>query len=256
MGALQIMPSKERGNVLPLAMLPALLAASALAQDRDDRIARLAALESRLAELETEIGLLEDTKAIKRLQRAYGYYLDKGLWSELGELFADDPETSVEYADAGVYVGKDRVREYMRQLVDDGREAGQLFNYMIMQGVVNVAADGLTAKGRWRALIQVGQHGESAVWVEGPYENEYIKEDGTWKFHKIHWYQTLAAPYEPGWHFEAIPMAGIVEDFPPDRPPTEVYESYPGAYLPPYHYANPVSGRCEPGVCREAGNDE
>jgi len=250
------MPSIKRRNLLPLAILPALLAASALAQDTDDRLARLATLESRLAALEAEIGLLEDTKAIKRLQRAYGYYLDKGLWQELGDLFADDPETSVEYANHGVYIGKERIREYMRRLVGGGREEGQLFNYMTMQGVVNVAPDGLTAKGRWRALIQAGQHGELALWVEGPSENEYIKEDGTWKFHKIHWYQTLAAPYEPGWHLEAMPMAATVEDFPPDRPPTEVYESYPGAYLPAYHYANPVSGRCEPGICREADSDE
>ena len=247
---------KNRRNILPLAVLPALLATSVLAQDTDERIARLAALDSRLAELETEIGLLEDTKAIKRLQRAYGYYLDKGLWRELGDLFADDPETSVEYAGAGVYVGKERIGEYLQQVVGGGREEGQLFNYIIMQGVVNVAPDGLTAKGRWRALIQVGQHSESAAWVEGPYENEYIKEAGIWKFHKIHWYQTLAAPYEPGWHFVTIPMTGVAEDFPPDRPPTEEYESYPGAYLPPYHYANPVSGRCEPGICREAGSDE
>lgn len=245
------MPSIGTRNTLPLAVLPVLLAVSALAQDTDERIARLATLESRLTGLESEIQLLEDTKAIKRLQRAYGYYLDKGLWRELGNLFADDPETSVEYADQGVYIGKERIGEYMRRLVGDGREEGQLFNYIIMQGVVNVAPDGLTAKGRWRALIQVGQHGESAVWVEGPYENDYIKEDGTWKFHKIHWYQTLAAPYEPGWHLESIPMAGIGEDFPPDLPPTEEYESYPGAYLPPYHYANPVSGRCEEGICNE-----
>ena len=76
-------------RILPLAVLPALLAANALAQDADNRIARLSALESRLTELESEIRLLEDTKAIKRLQRAYGYYLDKKLSGELGKLFAD-----------------------------------------------------------------------------------------------------------------------------------------------------------------------
>jgi hypothetical protein len=186
-----------------------------LAQQPPDSLARLAELESELSALEHEIQLVEDTKAIKRLQRAYGYYVDKKMSEAIGDLFADDATV----------------------------ELGQLYNHIILQGVVNVDPNGATAKGRWRALIQTGEHGESADWAEGPYENEYVKEDGTWKFSKVHWFQTMAAPYSPGWHLEQTPLAGPSEEFPPDRPPTVEYESYPGAYLPPYHYDNPVSGR-------------
>ena len=52
------------------------------AQTPDSRLARIAALEDELDALEREIQALEDTKAIKRLQRAYGYYVDKSLSSE------------------------------------------------------------------------------------------------------------------------------------------------------------------------------
>lgn len=223
--------------------------AAGTAAAQDDRLARLAELEGRLTSLEREIGLLEDVKAIKRLQRAYGYYLDEGLGPEMAELFADAPETTVEYGAGGVYVGKARIREYLTRLVGEDLPDGQLFNHMILQGVVHVAEDGLSAKGRWRALIQTGEHGESATWAEGPYENEYVKENGVWKFSKVHWYQTVMAPYDPGWHLAPEPMSGPLEDFPPDRPPSEEYESYPAAYLVPYHYANPVSGRCEEDSC-------
>lgn len=232
-----------------LAPLALMLSMAATAQVLEAKLEELAALESELADLELEMQLLEDTKAIKRLQRAYGYYLDKKLTGELAKLFAELPSTSVEYGNAGVYVGRERIARYLERLVGNGLSDGELFNHIILQGVVHVAPDGQTAKGRWRALIQTGQHGDSAVWAEGPYENEYIKEDGVWKFRKIHWYQTLTAPYEPGWHLAPQPMAGIDEAFPPDFPPSEVYGSYPSAYLPPYHYKNPVSGRCEEGVC-------
>ena len=30
---------------------------------------------------------------------------------------------------------------------------------------------------------------------------------------------------------------------PPDRPPTVVYRSYPGAYIPPYDYLHPGTGQ-------------
>jgi hypothetical protein len=231
----------------------ALLATAGDAQQPSAAGARLDALEAELATLERDVGLLEDTKAIKRLQRAYGYYVDKKLSREIGALFAEAPTTTAELGGSGVYVGRARIAEFYDRIIGgEGLKPGQLFNHMILQGVVHVAPDGLTAKGRWRALIQIGEHGTSATWAEGPYENEYVKENGVWKFHKVHWYQTFSAPYSPGWHKAPEPMNPPLADFPPDRPPTVVYGSYPQVYQPPYHYANPVSGRCEPGVCEAA----
>jgi len=232
------------------ALCAALLVMAGATQEPGDATTRLAALGAELATLEHDVGLLEDTKAIKRLQRAYGYYVDKKLSREIGALFADAPDTTAELGGSGIYVGRARIAEFYDRIIGgEGLKPGQLFNHMILQGVVHVAPDGRTAKGRWRALIEIGQHGESAVWAEGPYENEYVKEGGVWKFSKVHWYMTVSAPYSPGWHKAPQPMEPPLADFPPDRPPTVVYASYPGVYQPPYHYANPVSGRCEPGVC-------
>jgi hypothetical protein len=215
------------------------IAGVAIAQEPD--LARLAALEAELDALETEIQSLEDSKAIKRLQRAYGYYVDRKLADQVAELFAAD--ATVEIGGLGVYVGRDRIAEFYDWVMDGPLEQGELFNHMILQGVVDVDPGGVTAKGRWRALIQTGTDGESAVWAEGPYENEYVKEDGVWLFGKVHWYQTLSADYAPGWHLNAMPLAEPSEDFPPDLPPTEDYESFPRVYLTPFHYDNPVTGR-------------
>lgn len=230
-----------RGLRAAILFLPVIAGMACTAQAQSDAPARLAALEARLAALEHEIALLEDSKAIKRLQRAYGYYVDKGLSREIAGLFSD--QATVELGGLGVYVGKDRIAALYQRLYGDRLPDGSLNNHIIMQGVVHVAPDGRTAKGRWRALIQTGQHGMSAQWAEGPYENEYIKEDGIWKFSKIHWFNTFTAPYDPGWHKNPLPLAGPPEDFLPDLPPTLKYETYPAAFLPPYHYDNPVSGR-------------
>src|SRR6185436_12087708 len=37
-------------------------------------------------------------------------------------------------------------------------------------------------------------------------------------------------------------VSDAVKDFPADKPPTNVYKPYPAAYVPPYHYENPVTG--------------
>lgn len=216
-----------------------LIAGLATAQQAD--LDRLATLEAELDALESEIQSLEDSKAVKRLQRAYGYYVDKKLADEVAALFAAD--ATVEIGGLGVYVGRDRIAEFYDWVMDGPLEDGELFNHMILQGVVHVDADGRTAQGRWRALIQTGTDGEAAVWTEGPYENEYVKENGVWRFSKVHWYQTLSADYAPGWHLDAMPLAEPSAEFPPDRPPTEDYRSFPGVYLTPFHYDNPVTGR-------------
>ncbi len=58
--------------------------------------------QSRLNRLEAEVAAAEDFSALKRLQRAYGYYLDKGMWEDLAAFFTDD---AVANYPAGVYVG-------------------------------------------------------------------------------------------------------------------------------------------------------
>ena len=35
----------------------------------------------------------------------------------------------------------------------------------------------------------------------------------------------------------------VSRDLPPDGPPKESYQVWPGVFVPPFHYRNPVSGR-------------
>jgi hypothetical protein len=210
----------------------------AQSQQADARAAQIAALEARADRV-------KDSNDIKRLQRAYGFYLDKAEWSQMADLFA--AAGSVEYANEGVYVGQSRIREYFSKLGGghDGLVEGQLNNHMILQPVVHVAPDGQTAKARWRALMQVGQFKKSASWGEGTYENEYVKEGGVWKIKKLHWYVSFVASYAGGWakvKAEDARVGDFVKEFPPDRPPTVDYKPYPAAFVPPYHYENPVTG--------------
>jgi SnoaL-like protein len=202
------------------------------------------ALRTQLALLEKEAQRVQAAHDIRRLQRAYGYYLDQGLWNEVADLFT--PDASIEIARDGVYVGQKRIREYFYALGKGhrGLKQGQLNDHLQLQPVVDVAADGLTAKGRWRALIMMGVYGQSAAWGEGTYEVEYAKQNDTWHISKLHWYQTFVVPYDGGWAKNKDLTDGIYvsKELPPDRPPTETYSVWPNVYIPPFHYKNPVTG--------------
>ena len=217
----------------------------------DEQAQKVAALQTQIAQLSVAADRVQDTSDIKRLQRAYGYYLDKADWDNVADLFADDG--SIEIAQHGVYIGKEHIRKYLYSLGNGkaGLQQGQLNEHMQLQPVVDVSDDGLTAKARWRAFIMAGQYGKSATWGEGPYENEYVKDNGVWKIKKLHWYRTFVVPYEGGWAKNKDVAAGedpISKELPPDQPPTEKYGLWPDVYIPPYHYKNPVTG-----VDRSAG---
>jgi SnoaL-like domain len=197
-----------------------------------------------LAVIEHRLELVRDAKQIKRLQRAYGYYLDNALWDELGDLFAAN--ATLEIGLDGVYRGQGRIREYFDVLGKgrNGLSEGQLNEHMQLMPVVTVAPDGKTAKGRWRDIIMAGELGKYAVWGEGPFENEYVKEDGVWKISKLHWYQTMLVSFEGGWH-QNVDYNGarwVGDALPPDAPPSFDYKPWPGTFLPPFHFANPVVG--------------
>jgi hypothetical protein len=206
----------------------------------DDR--RVAILEAKLASLNKQVVLLQDAKAIERLQQTYGYYVSEGLGGEAAALFSDGPNASIELAQQGVYVGKKRIREFLTH-GGEGLKEGEIRETPIMQGVVHVAPDGKTAKGRWRTLTMSGTYGQDGRWSEGPFENEYVKENGVWKLSKLHWYATVIGSYDEGWHKKPFPAPGPLADLPPDLPPTDKYQTFPSFYLPPYHYLHPVTGK-------------
>lgn len=203
-----------------------------------DVAGEIAALKARLAAVEQRAQAAEDHLAVADLQRIYGYYVDKCQWEQVADLFAR--EATLEINGRGKFIGLARIREYMRHFGPP--PPGLLMNHTQLQPVVHVAEDGRSAKCRCRSLMMVGQMGGEANWGECLYENEYVKEDGTWKIAVLKSYQVFYTPFDKGWALESLPLLGAFDDLPPDEP-TEPYPVFPEMFVPPYHYKNPVSGR-------------
>ena len=213
-----------------LAALALLIPAPAAAQSATDR---------EIAELTSRVERLEGHRAVKKLQRAFGYYVDRGLWGEAADLFADDG--TIEIGLDGVYAGRERIAEYLKRLHggQEGLVYGQLNEWVTLQPSIRVAADGRSATARWRDLGMLGQYKQHAEWRDGIYENTYVKGgDGIWRIRSLHLWVNFEAPYEKGWARlgpgQGLQRSQASLDFPPDRGPSAAYEPFPAVQIPPF----------------------
>src|SRR5215470_5643887 len=115
--------------------------------------ADVAALEAAVAAAKAKVERLKDFDELENLAGIYGHYVDKSRHDDVADLFA--PEGVVEILGRGVFIGQDRVREYMHNLTPGnvGPRDGSLFNHMDLQPVIDVAPDGKTAYTRSRLFV-------------------------------------------------------------------------------------------------------
>ncbi len=190
------------------------------------------ALLERIERLEARAQAAEDYRDLVNLQGAYGYYVDKGLWEEAAELFATDG--TLEIAGRGVYVGRERVRAYLRHLPPYGH--GTIYNHMQLQPVLHIDSAGGTAQGRWRTLMMVGFLGKEGRWGEATYENRYVREEGKWRIASLHGVINFYCEYDEGWHRGGVTLLRSIDGLAPDRPPSLEYEAFPEPVIAPFHY--------------------
>lgn len=241
--------SKKVVNLVCLTIGLGSIALTGAVAAQGDISARVTALRERIAWLDAQTTRVEDITQIQRLQRAFGYYLDKGYFGEAASLFADDGR--VQYGVDGVYVGRERIRELFTRHGHGSMNAGPglpfgRFNmHMQLQPMITVAEDDKTAQGRWREWALLGEYKVAIYWGDAVLENDYVKEDGVWKVREMRYYTNFVAPYEGGWA-SLDPVQGnwtteVGKAFPADAPSPVSYRRFPAVYVPPFHYARDIS---------------
>jgi len=223
---------------------------------KDDGVAEGAsALGASVEALAREVQRLEDRIQIEKIQRAYGYYVDKAQWPDVANLFAE--HGTYEIGGRGIFVGPKRVLEYLVTglgPIGISTRTGGLIDHQQFQGIVDVAPDGKKAWGRWTAIVMGGTGSRAGVWGDCYYENSYINDHGVWKLDHVRAAFNMYAPYQGGWKDGSVPNTRP-DSFapPPDLPPSHVYLTYPSFYVLPFHYTNPVTGQPQPPLNPAAG---
>ena len=148
-----------------------------------------------LEELEARIKVLEDIEEVKRLMASYTYLIDAFRWDDVVALFADNARA--EYGFLGSYEGKEGIATFFKNVVP---MAGSWFVHQVLNPLVIV--EGEKAKGTWYlfcAITAPSPEGDRAMWIQGRYDNEFVREGGKWKFSLLRFVFNFVTPYEEGW---------------------------------------------------------
>ena len=209
---------------------------------------RLSSLEAEIKSLKTQvrardkkIQALEDIEAIKRLQCAYGYYLERWMSDEIVDCFSGSPEVSGTFVE-GTYKGPEGIRRYFGQ----GRVMPPEFLHAVMQvsPVITLAKDGRNAYGRWYGYGTILSRYTAPLdpaYMMVIYEMDYVKEDGVWKILKLrldmHYAYSSGRNPPPSDSGEAPRIRLTPDEW------AEFDTQYPSGYIYPFHFKHPVTGK-------------
>jgi hypothetical protein len=197
-----------------------------------------AGLKEQVDRLSNQLGIHQDTNAIRALHQTYESYLDRGMYEEVVSLFADDGEVSY---NGGLFAGKERG---VRRLYCDHFRAGLSgkkiepapgfgLDRAQLRDIVEVAPDRKSARARFAYSMQMGApitsdsqlvkmarlQGQGIIkwWEGGIHEVSYVKEGDSLKIERLEYRVIEKANYAPGRSYaKPIKIPSFSKTYPAD----------------------------------------
>lgn len=160
-----------------------------------------------LAMLEAEADILLAASAAQNLQAAFGFYLDRGMWDDIVDLFGEGGE--IDIAGVGRYRGAEGVRRALTDRFGEaGLSKGELNDRPQLMPVVTVAPDGQSATVRSIEIGMTGQHGGESFWSSAIQEFRCVRSaGGVWTIAALRRTPRMRADFAKGWA-DPLPVRG------------------------------------------------
>lgn len=188
-------------------------------------------IEQRLADLEHELFRARAVQDIQNLMGRYTVNHGPATIHQAVHFFALElPDVSVEVGDRGVYVGEAGIRELFGTRFPMEPNGNLLIHYLATP-MIEVAADGRSARGVWRSpgveAVRPADGGKPVpLWSFGAYAVDFVYLDGQWKIRHLHWFRTIKSSHAEGWVDDlSMAFGGKLADSP---------NLQPGTYHNPY----------------------
>ncbi len=165
--------------------------------DSHELEARLLELEGTIGELRQDLASLqgrvqvtEDVNEIKQVQWTYLNALMATDWDTCADCFAQDALVDVYLHDP--VRAKENIRHWFKEELSQTHSGAE--GDVCIHPIITV--DGDTAKGNWLLYMMYfyKRTGQSMFWVQGYYDNEYVRENGAWKISVMRWHETMGLP--------------------------------------------------------------
>lgn len=151
-----------------------------------------------LEQLEARIKVLEDIEEIRKLRATYCFLCDAGLDKDgnLDKLLSHFTENArLQFGPGAPIQGREGHKAFFGATVTG---AVSFCMHMVHNSFITV--DGDKADGTWYFEAPTTTRAEhKAQWMAGTYIEEYVREDGEWKFDSIKAVFNYITPYEDGW---------------------------------------------------------
>ncbi len=131
---------------------------------------------SELTDLEKRIQVLEDIEAIKKLKAKYWNSVDTKQWDSLAACFAEN--AFFESPFLGRLEGRDHIVRVLKRAMKNVKTSHQGHNPEI-----EITGE-TSASGKWALNDRVEMPENKFMKGYGHYDEEYIKENGSWKILK------------------------------------------------------------------------
>jgi hypothetical protein len=172
--------------------------------------------DASLPELAARIEALRDEDAVRNLQNAWGYYQDVKLWDDAVDLF--EPNGRVSVYGVGEWQGTRGIRSWFEAQGPAGLRYGEVNDRIQHDLVIEVAADGRSARARGLELGMLGENNDKAWWTLSRFDNLYAKRGGVWRIAHMRRAQWLRTDYDKGWAKDWQPLSPALENQPPIWP--------------------------------------
>lgn len=193
-----------------------------------------------LADIESQVSLMNDQDQVRNLQNIYGYYIDRKMWDDVTDLFAADGV--LEIAGVGVYKGVAGIRRALERDGPVGLQRGQVNDHLQFHTIVTVEPGGAEAMARGLDLGMLTPQVGEAYWSEAVFLNRFVKEAGVWMIREMRLFPRMKADYYEGWAKSAIVNPAPGPGAAPDQP-SALTSAQARSAIPAFVFPNMATGK-------------
>jgi hypothetical protein len=157
--------------------------------------------------LEQKLERLWDQNEVRKLMGRYAFCGYARTWEKVPKMFATRDDIWIDCEGFGVFDGAAGVERFFVHWHHsmEGDAKGIFSIHTLTTEVIEVAADGETARGLWispgaESRRTVPDNQLESFWIWGLYAIDFIKEDGEWKFWHFRIPHLMLSDYHSSWN--------------------------------------------------------